>query len=179
MDRAAPTGPTAPRSPASREPGEPGGRVDLVAEGLDTVARIELNGALVGETRDMHRTHRFDVTGLVRPGENQLTVAFRAPLDAAEEAAAALGPRPHVNPHPYNALRKNASSYGWDWGPDLPTAGIWRPIRLESWSTARLAGVRPLVDVRPTAPACSRCTRTSRRCAGPTCGCGWRSRGVP
>jgi beta-mannosidase len=126
-----------------------GRRVDLVAEGLDTVARVELNGVLVGVTRNMHRTFRFDVTSLLQRGENRLAVAFRAPLDAAEEAGAALGPRPHVNAHPYNALRKNASSYGWDWGPDLPTTGIWRPIRLESWSVARLAAVRPLVDVRP------------------------------
>jgi len=131
------------------EPGEDGRRVDLVAEGLDTVARLELNGVLVAQTRDMHRTFRVDVTSLLRPGGNLLTVAFRAPLDAAEEASAALGPRPHVNAHPYNALRKIASSYGWDWGPDLPTSGVWRPIRVESWSVARLAGVRPLVDVRP------------------------------
>jgi beta-mannosidase len=124
-------------------------RVDLVAEGLDTVARVELNDVPLGALRDMHRTHRFDVTGVLRPGDNRLTVAFRAPLDAAEEAAAELGDRPRVNPHPYNAVRKNASSYGWDWGPDLPSAGIWRPIALEAWTGARLAGVRPLVDVRP------------------------------
>ncbi|MEO3863272.1 hypothetical protein [Acrocarpospora sp. B8E8] len=38
---------------------------------------------------------------------------------------------------------------GWtltgDWGPTLVTAGIWRPIGLESWSGPRLAEVRPLV----------------------------------
>jgi beta-mannosidase len=122
--------------------------VDLVADGLDTVARVELDGVLVGTARNMHRTHRFDVTRLLQAGDHELTVAFRAPRDAAEEAEAELGPRPHVNPHPYNALRKNASSFGWDWGPDLATSGIWRSIALESWSTARLAGVRPLVDVR-------------------------------
>ena len=126
-----------------------GARVDLVAEGLDTVAQVSLNGAVLGATRNMHRTYRFDVTGTVLPGQNRLTIAFRAPLDAAEAASAELGRRPHVNAHPYNALRKNASSFGWDWGPDLPTSGIWRPIALEEWSVARLASVRPLVDVRP------------------------------
>jgi beta-mannosidase len=40
-----------------------------------------------------------------------------------------------------------ASSYGWDWGPDLAGAGIWKPIRIESWDTVRLASVRPLATV--------------------------------
>ena len=40
-----------------------------------------------------------------------------------------------------------ACSFGWDWGPDLQTAGIWKPVRLERWDTARLAQVRPLVTV--------------------------------
>ncbi len=40
-----------------------------------------------------------------------------------------------------------ASSFGWDWGPTVVTAGMWRPARLEHWSTARIAQVRPLVTV--------------------------------
>ena len=50
------------------DPDDAGQRIDLVAEGLDTVARVELNGVLLGLTRNMHRTHRFDVTGVLRPG---------------------------------------------------------------------------------------------------------------
>ncbi|MEB0015152.1 hypothetical protein QN416_26505, partial [Glaciimonas sp. Cout2] len=33
-------------------------RVDLVAEGLDTVATVTFNGALVGETKNQHRSYR-------------------------------------------------------------------------------------------------------------------------
>ena len=40
-----------------------------------------------------------------------------------------------------------ACNYGWDWGPDLVTAGIWREARVERWRTARLAAVRTLVTV--------------------------------
>src|SRR5688572_9115736 len=40
-------------------------RVDLVFEGLDTVAGIELGGVTLGTTRNMHRTYRYDVTALV------------------------------------------------------------------------------------------------------------------
>src|SRR5262245_58271104 len=35
---------------------------ELVFEGLDTVAIIELNGAEIGRTFNMHRTYRFDVS---------------------------------------------------------------------------------------------------------------------
>ena len=127
-----------------------GARVDLVALGLDTVATIELNGAVVARTQNMHRSYRFPVTTLLRRGQNDLAITFTSALSAAEQASEMLGPRPHVNAHPFNAIRKMACNFGWDWGPDLVTAGIWRALRLESWQCARLAAVRPLVDVDGT-----------------------------
>ncbi|MBU4335153.1 MAG: glycoside hydrolase family 2 protein, partial [Actinobacteria bacterium] len=60
-----------------------------------------------------------------------------------------LGARPAAYSAPFNYVRKMACSFGWDWGPDLRTAGIWRPVRVERWRTARLARVRPLVTVDP------------------------------
>ena len=123
-----------------------GDQVDLVAYGLDTVATIELNGAELARTANMHRSYRFGVADLLHPGPNTVAVTFAAPVTAAERASAELGPRPHVNTHPYNAIRKMACNYGWDWGPDLATVGIWRPLRLERWREVRIASVRPLVD---------------------------------
>lgn len=119
-------------------------RHDLVAEGLDTVATIWLNGAEVGRTANHHRSYRFEVGPLLQPGTNEIRVRFTSACRYARDEAERLGPRPHVNTHPYNAIRKPAYSFGWDWGPELVTAGIWRPIRLESWSVARLAEVRAL-----------------------------------
>lgn len=116
--------------------------VDLVALGLDTVAEIELNGAALGRAANMHRTHRFPAAHLLRPGDNTLAVTFTGALRAAEQAACDLGPRPHVNRHPFNAVRKMACDYGWDWGPETLTAGIWRPIYLETRRAAGIAGVR-------------------------------------
>ena len=119
-------------------------RTDLVAEGLDTVATITLNGREVARTENQHRSYRFEVSNLLVAGHNELEVAFAAPVLEAERRAVETGHRPHLFPHPFNAIRKSAFSYGWDWGPDLAGVGIWKPIRLESWSTVRLAGVRPL-----------------------------------
>lgn len=122
-------------------------RHDLVAEGLDTVATIELNGAVVGRTENQHRSYRFDVRPHLVDGENSLVITFASPVAEAEARSAAHGPRPHTNHHPYNALRKTASNFGWDWGIDVATSGIWKPIGLDSWSGARIASVRPLVGL--------------------------------
>ncbi|MGW6279219.1 glycoside hydrolase family 2 protein [Kribbella sp. NPDC055071] len=119
-------------------------RQELVAEGLDTVATITLNGRVVGRTANQHRSYRLDVTGVLVAGDNELVIEFAGPLTAAEAARTTAGSWPHTNQHPYNQLRKMASNFGWDWGPDVATVGIWRPIRIESWSGVRIDSVRPL-----------------------------------
>src|ERR671915_40315 len=118
-------------------------RTELDCAGLDTVATVELNGVVLGQTTNMHRRYRFDVVGALRPGANRLVVRFAAPYAYAERLRDELGDRPGAYPEPYNFIRKMACNFGWDWGPTLVTAGIWRPIGLRSWSTARLAAVRP------------------------------------
>lgn len=122
-------------------------RADLVFDGLDTVAGIRLGGTELGATRNMHRSYRFDVTEPLRAGGAPLTVSFTSAYQEAEAVRAALGPRPNAYPEPFNFVRKMACSFGWDWGPTLVTAGIWRGARLEEWSTARLAEVRPEVTL--------------------------------
>ncbi|GAB2827538.1 glycoside hydrolase family 2 protein [Streptomyces daliensis] len=123
-------------------------RTDLVFDGLDTVAAVTLGGRLLATTRNMHRSYRFDVTEALRTGTDRtLAVRFTSAYTEAESERDRLGDRPNSYPEPFPYLRKMACSFGWDWGPTLVTAGIWKPVRLEHWSTARLACVRPLVTV--------------------------------
>ena len=126
----------------------PDERVDLVFEGIDTVACIRLGGRELGRTANMHRCYRYDIRGDVG-GPTELAVDIGSALSYAEAEQARLGARPNSYPHPLNMVRKMACSFGWDWGPDLQTAGLWRPVRLERWRVARLAHVRPLVGIRP------------------------------
>ncbi|MFD0574092.1 glycoside hydrolase family 2 protein [Kitasatospora gansuensis] len=128
-------------------PDADGTEVDLVALGLDTVATVELNGTVLARTRNMHRSYRLPAAHLLRSGSNVLAVTFTGALTAAEQADGDLGARPHVNRHPYNTVRKMACDYGWDWGPETTTVGIWRPIRLETWRGAGIESVRPLVEM--------------------------------
>ncbi|GAB2568923.1 beta-mannosidase [Paractinoplanes abujensis] len=120
-------------------------RIDLVFDGLDTVADIELDGVVLGSARNMHRSYRFDVTELVGASASPLRVRFTSAYAEAERLRAQLGERPNAYPEPFNFVRKMACSFGWDWGPTLVTAGIWRGVRLEGWSVARLSEVKPLL----------------------------------
>ena len=118
-------------------------RVELVCEGLDTLAEIFINGSLVAKTSDMHRTYIFDVRAFLRAGENAVAVLFRSPMkymDARYAKQPLVGGTGGQYPG-FNYLRKSHSMSGWDWGPVLPDAGIWRPISIRAESGAKLEDV--------------------------------------
>lgn len=69
---------------------------------------------------------------------------FSSAWDAAYAHERAHGPLPSPYDEPYAHVRKAAANFGWDWGPHHVTAGIWRGIRLETY-TGRIDHVRPLV----------------------------------
>jgi beta-mannosidase len=118
-------------------------RIELVFDGLDTLADIRLNGEWLGSADNMFRSWRFDLTGRVRAGANELSVTFRsavgraAELDSARHLDTVADQLPGA-PH----LRKAPSHFGWDWGPKLPNIGFWQGARLEAWSLRRIADVR-------------------------------------
>jgi beta-mannosidase len=118
-------------------------RVDLVFDGVDTVASVRIDGVEVGRSFNMHRRCSYPVPA----GATEVAVHLTAPYTFAEAEQWRYGKRPNAYPEPFNYLRKMACSFGWDWGPTVAGAGIWRPVRLEAWNVARLVGVRPLVDV--------------------------------
>ena len=122
----------------------------LVCEGIDTLACIRLNGQEIGSCSNMHRSYRFDVTDLLKEGENLLEVVISSPLTYI---------RKKYQSHPiwgvtyqtlpgYEYLRKTHSQFGWDWGPALPDMGIWRDIYIEEVKTARIAAVYVRQDNR-------------------------------
>ena len=63
-----------------------GERLDLVAEGLDTLATIEVNGTTIGRTANQHRSYRFDLRGLVHQGPNTLSITFAAAMPYVQKS---------------------------------------------------------------------------------------------
>jgi beta-mannosidase len=119
----------------------PDERVLLVFHGLDTYAVVYLNGAPLGRSRNMFREIVFDVTGKLRWGQqNSLAVRFDPPLQKIEpkdDFRSTWGRNPERV-----FMRKAQYGYGWDWGPRLPTVGIWRPVELRRHRAAALLGTQ-------------------------------------
>lgn len=117
--------------------------VELVADGLDTLATVVLNGTEVARTENMFVGWRWDVKPLLRAGRNELLVRFASATAYIRTHRTDHTPR-EINDSVGGAtrIRKQQCQFGWDWGPRFVTAGIWRDIRLEAWSGNRLADVR-------------------------------------
>ena len=98
----------------------------------------------------MFLPHRVDVTdAIANATEHNLEIDFDSALLKAREIK---------DQHPEHkwvcfngdsarlAVRKAQYHWGWDWGPLLMCAGIWRPVRLEIYS-ARITDIRTETDI--------------------------------
>lgn len=127
---------------------DPDATVELVFDSLDTAGEVRLDGELLGEVRNQFHPHRYRIDAARLRRGCVLEVELRAPLDELDRLVDALGDRP-VNADGewgvYSYLRKASCSFGWDWGPKCPGAGILGEVRVEGWKAARIEHVRPLV----------------------------------
>ncbi len=112
----------------------------LHCDGLDTLCDIYINGSHVAYTDNMHRIWEFDVTDKLINGENEIKIVFH-PVDSYIKEKQAKRPIRGASEcmagFPY--LRKANCMMGWDWGPRLPDAGIWRDIYLLEKDSARIS----------------------------------------
>lgn len=122
---------------------EDGSTVALVFEGLDTFAHVRLNGETLLQTENMFLSHRVDITHRLKD-HNQFEIAFEPALLKARQIREQHPEHKWVG---FNAdlsrlaVRKAQYHWGWDWGPIFMTAGLWRPVRLETYH-GRLEDIR-------------------------------------
>jgi beta-mannosidase len=120
-------------------------RVLLQCDGLDTFATLQINGATVACTDNMHRSYEWDVKRLLEAGNNHIRIAFTSVNPYTRERYKQRPFRARVNEAHEDAhpgwVRKEACNFGWDWGPVLVTCGIWRGIRLVGYSAGRIEDV--------------------------------------
>jgi len=119
-------------------------RLILDFEGMDTFAEVWLNGEKLAASDNMFVPLRIDVTGRVKPGANQLAVGFTPTAAALADIEPPLWPRSGATlvSSKRAAVRKAQFGWGWDWGPTLPTIGIWKPVTLRVETVARLRAIR-------------------------------------
>lgn len=125
-------------------------QIDLVADGLDTVAAIELNGYQVGHSENMFVGRRWSVQEALRPGRNELLIRFTSAWRHIQSTRREHRTREISDRRGRSqVMRKQPCQFGWDWGPRLVTAGIWRDIRLEGWRSNRLVDCQVIQTHRP------------------------------
>jgi beta-mannosidase len=117
-------------------------RVLLVCEGLDTLAEVRVNDQLIAMTDNMHRTYEFDVKPYILRGMNDIHILFRSPVKFIHEKNKDNELwTVNLNDMPFAHLRKAHYMFGWDWGPVIPDAGIWRNIYIQTYAKAYLKDV--------------------------------------
>ncbi len=111
-------------------------------DGIDTLADIYLNDTFIGHTDNMHRIWEFAIEEQARVGENELRVELFSPVKYIEEENEKVytgGSHECMRGFPH--LRKAHCMFGWDWGPRLPDAGIFREVSILYGKKARLEQV--------------------------------------
>lgn len=122
--------------------------IELQFEGLDTYGTVYLNGTKIIEADNMFRSWNKEVKDLLVPGENELKIRFESPIIHNEQKvkeypfALPSGNEPEDIPVKVSPFtRKAAYQFGWDWAPRFVTCGIWRPVKLNTWSNGRILNV--------------------------------------
>lgn len=111
---------------------------ELVFEGLDTYAKVFLNGKLILEADNAFRIWKVDAKKYLKEN-NELKIEF-TPTSVIE--AEKMKQIPYELPEgPRMFTRKAAFQYGWDWGPKYNTVGIWRKVYLNFWDRAKIEDV--------------------------------------
>ena len=111
----------------------------LHCDGLDTLCNIYVNGKYIAHTDNMHRTYEFDVTEALVDGENEIKITCLSPnkfVSEMNEKDPVYGCADALKGHPH--IRKASCMMGWDWGPMLPDAGIWKDIYLLTVNSDRI-----------------------------------------
>lgn len=116
----------------------------LVATMLDTLVTVAVNGRVVLRSDNMFLSHRVDLSDVLRPGENDITLTFGNVVAEArrrQEAQRYFLPFSINNTpiHNGNLIRKPACDFGWDWNIALAPFGVYGDLYLEPRAEARLS----------------------------------------
>ncbi len=112
-----------------------GEKLELTFEALDCFATVWLNGQMAGESSNALVPRKFEVTGLIKPGANEIVVRLASPLKSVE-GLDITGCQSWTPERLW--ARKPDQQYGWDISLRLVTVGLERSVTLASYSRAIL-----------------------------------------
>ncbi|MDF2590224.1 MAG: glycoside hydrolase family 2 [Anaerocolumna sp.] len=105
--------------------------VILHFDGIDTLADIYLNDKFLGDAYNMHRIWEYDMKELAKTSNNELKIVLHSPTKyIKEEQEKCYTGGAHECMEGFPHIRKAHCMFGWDWGPRLPDAGIFRDVKI-------------------------------------------------
>ncbi len=115
----------------------------LVCEGIDTKANVTLNGTEILATDNMFRAYESeDIGKFLKSTDNILSVKITSPMSVISSHKNAPGKEiSYVSTGVLPGaqyMRKAGSSFGWDWGPELPDMGIHKSVYIREVKNAIL-----------------------------------------
>lgn len=115
---------------------------ELVFKGVDTIAEYYLNGVKIGESENAFVEYGFSVDNVLKNGSNRLVVHIFSSVNRAkkyEYTPLNIG----IYDGCYESLniRKPASSFGWDILPRAVSAGIFRDVYIQEYSSVEITDV--------------------------------------
>lgn len=110
---------------------------DITFDGIDTIADVIVNGEIVGHCDNMFIAHTFILKNLKKSGNELIVHIYPAEITARNVYLPAMSFATKYN-YPSLALRKSASSFGWDILPRFVCGGITRNITLSAHKEEKL-----------------------------------------
>jgi len=105
-------------------------------QGLDTYAKVYLNGKPILQSDNMFLQYTVDVKKYLTKGANKLKIVFESAVKHGKIEAKKL---PYILPGDEKVFTRKAQyQYGWDWGPRLVTCGIYKSIGLRAWKGVKI-----------------------------------------
>lgn len=144
-------------------------RVWIDLDGLDGVADVYWNGLHLGRHENQFRPASYEITTGVRP-DNMLHVRFTPPLlgrdtppsvadmlsrlslgmaalqPGAVERADGTGTDRRSSLSRATTLRKASFSWGWDFAPNVPSMGLWKPVSIRTQHGPTISAWHVAVD---------------------------------
>lgn len=117
--------------------------IELNVEGLDTYAKVFLNGKHILDCNNMFRYWNKDVKPLLKVGNNTLQIIFES---AVKKGRAEANKLKYTLPGDEKVFTRKAQyQYGWDFSPRFVTCGIYKPINIITWNDFKVESMHHII----------------------------------
>ena len=106
----------------------------LIFQGLDTFCDIFLNGSRLGYCDNMFLPHAFDVSSILKSGDNRLSIQFYPPVKQVE----GYPPLSMCFTEERAYIRRMQCTFGWDWVDRFVTVGVIGDVMLQRVTSTML-----------------------------------------